>query len=71
MGSKGTMGPKGSQTGLRLELKIQSDLISAQNFDVNPMSRVPDPRNRENNSLKHNNYIEFDVWGLGVGVQGS
>ena len=35
------------QIGTIIELKIQFDPIPAQNFDPNPINRVPDPRNRE------------------------
>ena len=35
------------QNGTRIELKIQFDPIPAQNFDPNPINRVPDPRNRK------------------------
>ncbi len=39
-GPQGPMEPKGAQTGLRLEQKIQPYRIPAQNFDTNPMDRV-------------------------------
>ena len=52
------------QIGARIELEIQFDPIPAQNFDPNPINRVPDPRNRKKS-------IEFWVWGLGVGVYNS
>ena len=35
------------QIGTRIELKIKFDPIPAQNFDPNPINRVPDPRNRK------------------------
>ena len=54
MGPKGPMGCKGTQTGLRLELKIKSDRVLAQNFDPNPMDRVPDLRNRRKNAKTRN-----------------
>ena len=34
------------QIGTRFEFKIKFDPIPAQNFDPNPINRVPDPRNR-------------------------
>ena len=35
------------QIGTRIELKIKFDPIPTQNFDPNPINRVPDPRNRK------------------------
>ena len=34
------------QIRARIELKMKFDPIPAQNFDPNPINRVPDPRNR-------------------------
>ena len=47
------------QIGTIIELKLQFDPIPTQNFDPNPINRVPDPKNLKKYIKNHRNLNKY------------